>query len=143
MGAADYDAEGLLVLTNDGELANRLQHSRYGVRKSMKSRFPDCLRAALNQLRFGVKLEEGITAPAEVEMLRTLPRACWLRMVLGQGWNRQIKRMCEAVGHPVLKIKRIAYGPLRLGALQPGSHRPLTKRGARPFVSGRGIEPRR
>lgn len=129
VGRLDYDAEGLLVLTNDGELANRLQHPRYGVHKIYEvkiSGLPD--EAALNQLRSGVKLEEGITATAQVEILRTLPRACWLRMVLGQGWNRQIKRMCEAVGHPVLKIKRIAYGPLRLGPLQPGSHRPLTKR---------------
>jgi 23S rRNA pseudouridine2605 synthase len=129
VGRLDYDAEGLLVLTNDGELANRLQHPRYGVHKVYEvkvSGLPD--DAALNQLRSGVKLEEGVTAPAQVEMLRTLPRACWLRIVLGQGWNRQIKRMCEAVGHPVLKIKRVAYGPLRLGALQPGSHRPLTKR---------------
>jgi 23S rRNA pseudouridine2605 synthase len=127
VGRLDYDAEGLLVLTNDGELAHRLQHPRYGVRKVYEvkiSGFPEA--AALDRLRSGVTLEEGVTAPAQVEVLRTLPKACWLRVVLVHGWNRQIKRMCAAVGHSVLKIKRVAYGPLKLGQLQPGSHRPLT-----------------
>jgi len=129
VGRLDYDAEGLLVLTNDGELAHRLQHPRYGVRKVYEVKItghPDA--AALNRLRSGVQLEEGVTAPAQVEVLRTLPKACWLRVALIHGWNRQIKRMCAAVGHAVLKIKRVAYGPLRLGQLKPGSYRPLTDR---------------
>lgn len=128
VGRLDYDAEGLLLLTNDGPLSNRLQHPRYGVPKIYEVKVkghPD--ERALQQLRSGVRLEEGMTAPAEVTLLRVLPKAAWIRIVLHQGWNRQIKRMGEAVGHPVLKIKRVAYGPLSLGSLQPGSFRKLSR----------------
>ncbi|HBD06718.1 MAG TPA: pseudouridine synthase [Syntrophobacteraceae bacterium] len=129
VGRLDYDAEGLLILTNDGELANRLQHPRFGVHKIYEVKVSGLpAEGCLARLRSGVQLEEGLTAPAQVEILRTLPRACWLRIELGQGWNRQIKRMCEAVGHPVIKLKRVGFGPLRLEQLRPGSCRPLTKR---------------
>jgi pseudouridine synthase len=128
VGRLDYDAEGLLLLTNDGFLANRLQHPRYGVNKTyevkVKGKPP---AASLDQLRRGVALREGITSPAEVSVLRALPDATWLEIVIHQGWYRQIKRMCEAVGHPVVKIRRIAYGPLVLGKLQPGSFRALSR----------------
>lgn len=126
VGRLDYDAEGLLLLTNDGALANRLQHPRYGVSKVYEVKVkghPD--EQALNRLRTGVALEEGTTAPAEVVVMRRLAGAFWLKMVLHQGWYRQIKRMCDAVGHPVLKIRRTAYGPLVLGDLLPGKYRPL------------------
>ena len=126
VGRLDYDAEGLLLLTNDGELANRLLHPRYGISKVYDVKIkghPD--KKAIEQLRSGVRIEEGVTAPAEVEIIRELPNAAWLRITLHQGWNRQIKRMGLAVGHPVLKIKRIAYGPVRLGALSPGRRRLL------------------
>jgi 23S rRNA pseudouridine2605 synthase len=126
VGRLDYDAEGLLLLTNDGELANRLLHPRYGISKVYEVKVKGHPNPeALEKLRSGIVLEEGTTAPAGVEPLRALPRAAWLRIVLHQGWNRQIKRMCEAVGHPVLKIKRIAYGPVRLGKLAPGDFRHL------------------
>jgi 23S rRNA pseudouridine2605 synthase len=126
VGRLDYDAEGLLLLTNDGELANRLLHPRYGIFKvyevKVKGR-PD--RNALERLRSGVELEEGTTAPAGAQVIRLLPNAAWLRIVLHQGWNRQIKRMGEAVGHPVLRIRRVAYGPVRLGKMKPGEFRLL------------------
>ncbi len=143
VGRLDYDAEGLLILTNDGELAHRLQHPRYGVRKIYEVKIVGCPdAAALDRLRSGVQLEEGVTARAQVDVLRSLPKACWLRIVLIQGWNRQIKRMCLAVGHPVLKIKRIAYGPLTLGDLQPGSYRSLTDRELRKLFRTAGMEPK-
>ena len=126
VGRLDYDAEGLLLLTNDGELANRLLHPRYGISKVYDVKIkghPD--KKAIEQLRFGVRIEEGVTAPAEVEIIRELPNAAWLRITLHQGWNRQIKRMGLAVGHQVLRIRRIAYGPVRLGRLSPGRHRLL------------------
>lgn len=124
VGRLDYDAEGLLLLTNDGELANRLLHPRYGISKVYDVKIkghPD--KKAIEQLRSGVRIEEGVTAPAEVEIIRELPNAAWLRITLHQGWNRQIKRMGLAVGHPVLRIRRIAYGPVHLGTLSPGRHR--------------------
>jgi pseudouridine synthase len=127
VGRLDYDAEGLLLLTNDGELANRLLHPRYGISKvydvKVKGR-PG--KKAIEQLRSGVRLQEGLTAPAGVETIRELPGAAWIRVTLHQGWNRQIKRMGQAVGHPVLKIRRIAYGPVRIGALRPGLYRFLS-----------------
>ncbi|MDR3569766.1 MAG: pseudouridine synthase [Syntrophobacteraceae bacterium] len=127
VGRLDYDAEGLLLLTNDGELANRLLHPRYGVSKVYEVKIkglPD--KKALEELRNGVRIEEGVTAPAQVEVIRRLPGSAWLQITLHQGWNRQIKRMGLAVGHPVLKIRRIAYGPIELGKLPPGKHRPLS-----------------
>jgi 23S rRNA pseudouridine2605 synthase len=126
VGRLDYDAEGLLLFTNDGELANRLLHPRYGISKVYDVKIkghPD--KKAIEQLRSGVRIEEGVTAPAEVEIIRELPNAAWLRITLHQGWNRQIKRMGLSVGHPVLRIRRIAYGPVRLGTLSPGRHRLL------------------
>ena len=126
VGRLDYDAEGLLLFTNDGLLANRLQHPRYGVSKTYEVKVKGLPgETALHQLRTGVRLEEGVTAPAEIRIMRFLPQAAWLRMVLHQGWNRQIKRMGEAVGHPVVKLKRVAYGPLRLGKIAPGTSRLL------------------
>lgn len=129
VGRLDYDAEGLLLLTNDGLLAHRLQHPRHGVSKiyEVKVRgIPDS--EALKQLRSGVSLARGRTAPAQVWVLRQTAGSSWLKIVLHQGWYRQIKQMGEAVGHPVLKIRRVAYGPLRLGALKPATFRFPTSR---------------
>jgi 23S rRNA pseudouridine2605 synthase len=126
VGRLDFDAEGLLLLTNDGELANRLLHPGYGISKVYDVKIkghPD--KKAIEQLRTGVRIEEGLTSPAGVEIIRELPGAAWLRITLHQGWNRQIKRMGLAVGHQVLKIRRIAYGPVHLGRLATGRHRML------------------
>lgn len=140
VGRLDYDAEGLLLLTNDGELANRLLHPRYGVSKVYEVKVkghPD--KNALDRLRSGIDLEEGRTAPAGAEVIRSLPTSTWLRIVLHQGWNRQIKRMGESVGHPVLKIKRIAYGPVRLGTLKPAAYRFLTPEEIRRIYDEAGL----
>jgi 23S rRNA pseudouridine2605 synthase len=127
VGRLDYDAEGLLILTNDGFLAHRLQHPRYGVEKTYEVKVTGIPhQEALRQLSEGVVLEEGRTAPARVTLLRRLPGAVWLKMVLHQGWYRQIKRMCGLLGFPVLKIKRIGYGPLVLGSMKPGEVRRLS-----------------
>ncbi|MEM5787008.1 MAG: pseudouridine synthase [Syntrophobacteraceae bacterium] len=141
VGRLDYDAEGLLLLTNDGELANYLLHPRYGMSKVYEVKVkghPDT--NSLDRLRNGVELEEGTTGPAAIDSIRQLPNAEWLRIVLHQGWNRQIKRMCEAVGHPVLKIKRIAYGPVRLGNLKPGDHRLLSSEEVRRMYQMAGLD---
>lgn len=129
IGRLDYDTEGLLLLTNDGVLAQRLQHPRYGVEKIYKAKIkgrPE--RSALQQLRDGVTLDGKKTAPAKVKKVGTTQEHTWIEIAIHEGRKRQIRRMCTAVGHPVLKLKRTGYGPLRLGDLKAGKFRRLTAR---------------
>ncbi len=128
VGRLDWDAEGLLLLTNDGPLCHRLMHPRFGVAKVYQVKVQGHpRRQTLNRLRHGIHLREGKTAPATVQIIKATKAATWLSITLHQGWYRQIKRMCAAVEHPVLRIKRVAYGPLKLGELAPGRVRPLSK----------------
>lgn len=124
VGRLDADATGLLLLTNDGELANRLIHPRYEVPKTYEVtlRRGPVRAAAIRRLREGVTLEDGRTAPARVR--RLAPDR--LEIIIREGRKRQVKRMCEAVGHRVAKLKRTAFGPLRLGSLAEGEWRPLS-----------------
>ena len=124
VGRLDLDATGLILLTNDGPLAHRLTHPSFEVAKTYRvhvGRAP-LREVALHALRTGVQLEDGITAPARV----TRRGADALEIVIHEGRKRQVKRMCEAVGHPVLRLERIRFGPLRLGDLRPGSYRRLS-----------------
>jgi 23S rRNA pseudouridine2605 synthase len=123
VGRLDRDSTGLILLTNDGELAHRLTHPSFEVPKTYRvtvARGPVTDRA-VRALRAGVRLEDGPTAPARVRRLRSDT----LEITIHEGRNRQVKRMCEAVGHRVLRLERIAFGPLGLGDLRPGSHRRL------------------
>jgi 23S rRNA pseudouridine2605 synthase len=123
VGRLDRDSAGLILLTNDGELANRLTHPRYEVPKTYRVLLaggPVGARA-LRALREGVELEDGLTGPAEVRVLGPAE----LELTIREGRNRQVRRMCAAVGHPVRELTRTAFGPLRLGALAPGAHRRL------------------
>jgi 23S rRNA pseudouridine2605 synthase len=124
VGRLDADSTGLILLTNDGALANRLTHPRYEVPKTYRARVVNApLREpALRALRDGVDLEDGRTAPAQVRRLQ----AGELELTIHEGRNRQVRRMCEAVGHPVVALRRVAFGPMRLGDLAPGDHRRLT-----------------
>ena len=128
VGRLDYDAEGLILLTNDGELAYRLQHPRYRINRTyevkVKEFFPG---EKLSLLRNGIQLEDGITLPAKATFLKKAMRNSWLSITLYEGRNKQVKRMCAAVGHPVLKIKRIRFGSLKLGRMSPGDYRHLTQ----------------
>lgn len=128
VGRLDWDAEGLLLLTNDGFLAHRLSHPSFGVKKTYVVVMEGYLaQRDLDRLRKGVVLEEGRTAPAEVRLLRYLSGTSLVEIGLHQGWKRQIKRMGAKIGHPVLRIKRIGYGSLSLGRLPPGRWRWLTR----------------
>ncbi len=123
VGRLDAETEGLLLLTNNGELTHRLTHPSFGVDKeylAMVDTKPS--RGALRTLREGVELEDGVTAPARVSLLddRTL------RIVIHEGRNRQVRRMCEAVGHPVTRLVRTRIGPLIDRQLKPGEWRELT-----------------
>jgi 23S rRNA pseudouridine2605 synthase len=124
VGRLDADTTGLILLTNDGDLANRLTHPRYGVERVYRARVEGgpVPEASLRRLREGVELEDGPTSPARVRQVEP----GLLELVIGEGRKRQVKRMCEAVGHPVAELERVAFGPLRLGTLVRGEHRLLT-----------------
>ena len=127
VGRLDADSEGLLLLTDDGDLAQRLTHPRYGVPKEYRALvrgLPD--GGALAWLRQGVALDEGTTAPARVSIVAREGGHTWLSIELRQGWKRQVRRMLAAVGHPVERLVRIRVGSLVLGMLPPGGWRPLT-----------------
>jgi 23S rRNA pseudouridine2605 synthase len=124
VGRLDADSTGLLLLTNDGELANRLTHPRYGVAKTYRARLAKPVsERGLAALRGGVELEDGPTAPARVERLGTAE----LEIVLREGRNRQVRRMVEAVGNKVVELRRIAFGSLVLEGLVEGKARRLTR----------------
>jgi pseudouridine synthase len=127
VGRLDFDTEGLLLLTNDGEFANHLIHPRYKKPKTYLVKVkgnPDVL--VLKKLREGVKLEERKTGPAQIKLVRTSKDNSWLEITIYEGRYHQIKRMCEAVGHPVLHLKRIRIASLSLDRLRPGEYRFLT-----------------
>ena len=124
VGRLDADTTGLILLTNDGELANLLTHPRHEVPKRYHARVgggkPD--HAALARLRAGVELDDGPTAPARARLVA--PDT--IELELREGRKRQVRRMCAAVGHPVRALERVAFGPLALGDLEPGAHRRLS-----------------
>ena len=126
VGRLDADSAGLILLTNDGELANRLTHPRYEVPKTYRARVAGgpVGERALRALREGVELDDGPTAPATVALVAPDE----LELTIHEGRNRQVRRMCEAVGHPVRELTRIGFGQLRLGRLAPGAHRRLSAR---------------
>ena len=123
VGRLDADSSGLILLTNDGELAERLTHPRYGVDKVYRARVqPDRVSPrALAALREGVELEDGRTAPTRVRQ----PAPGILEITLREGRKRQVRRMAEAVGHRVIELERVAFGPLGLRGLEPGQSRRL------------------
>jgi 23S rRNA pseudouridine2605 synthase len=124
VGRLDADSSGLILLMNDGELANRLTHPSFEVPKTYRARLGGGPMgdAALNRLRAGVELEDGRTAPARVRRVG----AHEIELTIAEGKNHQVRRMCAAVGHPVRALERVAFGPLRLGRLAPGGHRRLS-----------------
>jgi 23S rRNA pseudouridine2605 synthase len=124
VGRLDADSSGLILLTNDGELANRLTHPRYGVPRSYRARLRRTpTEAELRRLRRGVELDDGPTAPARIR--RISPRV--VEITLREGRNRQIRRMVETIGNDVIALERVRVGPLRLRGLREGSARRLTR----------------
>jgi len=126
VGRLDADTEGLLLLTNDGELAHLLTHPRYGVAKTYLAEVEGVPSpAALRRLRHGVLLDDGPTAPARARLVQAGGRTSALEVTIHEGRNRQVRRMCEAVGHPVRRLVRTRIGPLRDARLGPGEWREL------------------
>ena len=123
VGRLDYDTTGLILLTNDGDLAHRLTHPKFEVPRTYRARVANAPvnEPAIRSLREGVELEDGLTAPAKVRRLASNH----LEITIHEGRKRQVKRMLEAVGHPVRSLERVAFGPLRLGSLDIGEFREL------------------
>lgn len=128
VGRLDIDTEGLLLMTNDGEFANKITHPSNKVTKTYLARVKGGYveKDALFTLRKGVKLEDGMTKPAKVEIKEFYPdKTTLLEITISEGKNRQVRRMCEAVGHPVCDLMRIAVGDIKLGNLPYGKWRYL------------------
>lgn len=161
VGRLDFDSEGLLLLTNHGELAQALLHPRYHVPKTYLVKVKKVLTDdEIASLERGVELEDGRTGPAVVKKVKKAEENSWLEITIHEGRKHQVKRMLEHVGHPVLKLIRVRFGPLVLGALPSGQYRYLADREAnalravlrsraaaspprRIAVSGRGDEGKR
>jgi len=128
VGRLDFNSSGLLLLTNDGELAQRLTHPRFGVKKVYRVKLSECPDANdLALVRKGIRLEDGMTAPARVKVVEKLKRNAWIEIEIHEGRNRQVRRMFAALGYFVEKLIRIRVGPVSLGPLAPGALRPLSQ----------------
>jgi 23S rRNA pseudouridine2605 synthase len=127
VGRLDVDTTGLIILTNDGVLANRLMHPRYGVPKTYVARVRGKVsRRALGTLRQGVDLEDGTTAPADVRLKKQSAKTALVEITIHEGRKRQVRRMLLSVGHPVEELSRRRYGPLTDKGLEPGGFRELS-----------------
>jgi 23S rRNA pseudouridine2605 synthase len=127
VGRLDYNTEGLLLLTNDGEWANHLMHPRHEVEKEYHVRVRGKLhRSQLDQLATGVEIDGKKTAPARVSMIKEGEQNDWFSLTIHEGRNRQVRRMCEAVSLSVVRLRRVRYGMLSLDTLKPGEFRFLT-----------------
>ncbi|MGE4344589.1 MAG: pseudouridine synthase [Geoalkalibacter sp.] len=128
VGRLDAGTEGLLLLTNDGELAQRLAHPRHKVEKVYLVKVRGLLdEKARRRLQEGVLLDDGPTQPCSLDKIRKTGSNSWFELTLREGRNRQVRRMCAAVGYPVVRLKRIRIGFLELGNLAPGAYRHLSR----------------
>ncbi len=131
VGRLDFDSEGLMLLTNNGDLAQALLHPRYHVPKTYLIKVKGMLTdEEIARLERGIRLNDGITGPAFVKKVKKAEQNSWLELTIREGRKHQVKRMLEAVGHPVIKLVRIRMGPLSLGDLPAGGFRFLTDREA-------------
>ena len=126
VGRLDYDTEGLLLLTDDGPLANYLLHPRYEIPRVYETEVEGQVRDAdLPRWRRGVILADGAAVPKSVRVLRHGAATTWLSVTFAEGRNREVRRYAEALGHRVVRLRRVGFGPLRLGDLATGASRPL------------------
>lgn len=126
VGRLDYDSEGLLLLTNDGDFAQAILHPSKEIPKSYLVKVKGSPgEDALKKLRAGIRLEDGITEPAKLRKIRSTENNTWLEITIHEGRKRQIRRMFEQTGHPVLKLKRTRIDGIELGDLKPGQYRYL------------------
>lgn len=140
VGRLDTDSEGLLIVTNDGDLTHRLTHPRYEVEKTYLAEVKGTVgRGAIKHLIAGVELEDGMTKRAKVSLVEATRGGTLLEITISEGRNRQVRRMCEAVGHPVKRLVRTRLGPLHLGRLKPGTFRRLSLEEVRALYRACGL----
>jgi 23S rRNA pseudouridine2605 synthase len=140
VGRLDYNSSGLLLLTNDGELAGRLTHPRFGVKKVYRVKLSACPTAEdFALLRQGIRLEDGMTAPARARVVEKLRKNAWVEIEIHEGRNREVRRIFEALGYFVEKLIRVRVGPLSLGLLRPGELRPLSQAEIKALKSAVGL----
>lgn len=127
VGRLDYNSEGLILLTNDGELAHRLMHPKYNIKKTYSVKVKGILEYnKIERLKQGVYLDNILTIPIEVSLIAVKEKNTWLSIIVAEGRNRLIRRMCDEIGHPVLKLVRTSYAFLSIKGINPGEFRPLT-----------------
>ncbi len=128
VGRLDFDSEGLLILTNDGELAYRIMHPSSNIEKTYLVKVDGIIEPeTLEKLRKGIKIDGKLAVPVSVHFVKKLKANSWIKITLHEGRKRQIRKMLQRVGHPVIRLIRIAIDGVKLGNLKPGQIRPLTK----------------
>jgi len=141
VGRLDMDAEGLLLLTNDGELAHALTHPSFEIPKTYLATVRGQVNAEkLQALLDGLELEDGFAAADAAEIVELPGDSTLLRLTLHEGRKREIKRLCEAIGHRVIALKRVSLGPLELGGLQPGEYRELAAEEVARLCAATGLD---
>lgn len=144
VGRLDYNTTGLLLLTNDGQLALRLTHPRFGVKKLYRVKLSACpTEEDLAHLRKGIRLDDGMSAAARVRVSEKLKKNAWVEIEVHEGRKREVRRMFEALGYFVEKLIRIRVGPIVLGALVPGELRPLSQNEIAALKHAVGLSPSR
>jgi 23S rRNA pseudouridine2605 synthase len=129
VGRLDIESQGLMILTNDGDLANHLLHPRFGAARVYHARISGTINArTIAKLKRGVKLEDGVARVEEISVISNQDDYCWVEVTVREGRNRLVRRVFEKVFHPVNKLKRISHGPFTLGRLRPGQVRHLDER---------------
>src|ERR1041384_8251340 len=141
VGRLDFNSAGLLLLTNDGELAQRLTHPRFGVKKVYRVKLNEPpTDEDLMQLRKGIRLEDGVTAPARVRIVEKLKKNAWVEIELHEGRYREVRRIFDALGYFVEKLIRIRVGPVKLGDLAPGETRVLSQSELKELKTSVGLD---
>ena len=128
VGRLDYETTGLLILTNDGDFAYKMTHPKHKIEKTYLATIAGIpTDEEISRFERGLKIEDYITAPAKLKIITKKERTCVVEVTIHEGRNRQVRKMCEAIGHPVLSLKRISLGKLTLGNLAEGDWRELTR----------------
>jgi len=137
VGRLDYDTSGLLIMTNDGDFTYKITHPSHNIEKTYIALVKGCPnKDELNRFSRGLRIEDYVTSPAKVKISEMQGNNAVLEIIIHEGRNRQVRKMCEAIGHPVIKLKRISIGPLTLKGLEEGKWRHLNKKEIEVLLKG-------